>query len=231
MDIRDAIGVSFSWSQFVKRNGEAGLYLEAEPEVSGLKDTGYRAVYPSAFLGKRLWGGRNPGEDPASKDPTGVWKNAGAVSKEETYRTSESCIFPICIGWGYFQQKPKRIPYAVRSDIRRLDLRIRQMEFLQKEEINTREELAAYRKPLEEQVLSLMKERENAIPERTGRYADSGDQRGIKRTSKEDPFEPADREPVERDGRAVKTGKGTGAGYRNMSGKQRREDRTESVRR
>ena len=33
------------------------------------------------------------------------------------------------------------------------------MEFLQKEGITTREELAAYRKPLEEQVLSLMKER------------------------------------------------------------------------
>ena len=57
------------------------------------------------------------------------------------------------------QQKPKRISYAVRSDIRKLDLRIRQMEFLQKEGITTREELAAYRKPLEEQVLSLMKER------------------------------------------------------------------------
>ena len=33
------------------------------------------------------------------------------------------------------------------------------MEFLQKEGITTREELAAYREPLEEQVLSLMKER------------------------------------------------------------------------
>ena len=60
---------------------------------------------------------------------------------------------------GIFPKKPKRIPYAVRSDIRKLDLRIRQMEFLQKEGITTREELAAYRKPLEEQVLSLMKER------------------------------------------------------------------------
>ena len=52
-----------------KRNGEAGLYLEAEPEVSGIKDTGYGEVCPSAFLGKGLWGGRDPGEDPASKDP------------------------------------------------------------------------------------------------------------------------------------------------------------------
>ena len=60
---------------------------------------------------------------------------------------------------GVFPKNPKRIPYAVRSDIRRLDQRICQMEFLQKEEITTREELAAYRKPLEEQVLSLMKER------------------------------------------------------------------------
>ena len=60
---------------------------------------------------------------------------------------------------GVFPKKPKRIPYAVRSDIRRLDQRICQMEFLQKEEITTREELAAYRKPLEEQVLWLMKER------------------------------------------------------------------------
>ena len=67
-----------------------------------------------------------------------------------------------------FQQKPKRISYAVRSDIRKLDLRIRQMEFLQKEGINTREELAAYRKPLEEQVLSLMKERRTLYRKKPG---------------------------------------------------------------
>ena len=75
----------------------------------------------------------------------------------------KSCIFLICIGW-----KPKRISYTVRSDIRKLDLRIRQMEFLQKEGINTREELAAYRKPLEEQVLSLMKERRTLYRKESG---------------------------------------------------------------
>ena len=141
-----------------KRNGEAGLYLEAEPEVSGIKDTGYGEVCPSAFLGKRLWGGRDPGEDPASKDPTGVWKNTGAVSKEETYRTSKAVFF-LSVSDGSASAEAETDFYAVRSDIRKLDLRIRQMEFLQKEGINTREELAAYRKPLEEQVLSLMKER------------------------------------------------------------------------
>ena len=70
----------------------------------------------------------------------------------------------------------------------------------------------------------------NAISKRTGRYADSGDQRGIKRTSEKDPFEPADRDPVERDGREVKTGKGTraGTGIVRETAKGRR---TEAVRR
>ena len=51
---------------------------------------------------------------------------------------------------------------------RYMDLRIRQMEFLQKEGITTREELAAYRKPLEEQVLSLMKERRTLYRKEAG---------------------------------------------------------------
>ena len=42
---------------------------------------------------EKAMGGRDPGEDPASKDPTGVWKNTGAVSKEETYRTSKAVFF------------------------------------------------------------------------------------------------------------------------------------------
>ena len=50
-------------------------------------------VCPSAFLGKGLGGGRDLGEDPASKDPAGVWKHTGAVSKEETYRTSKAVFF------------------------------------------------------------------------------------------------------------------------------------------
>ncbi len=159
MDIRDAIGVSFSWSQFVKEMEKRGLYLEAEPEVPILKNTGDGAVYSSAFLGKRIWGGGNPGEDPVSKDPTGVWEHADAVSETETHRTSETLLFLFISDGGISEEAQSGFPYAVRSDIRRLDQRICQMEFLQKEGITTREELAAYRKPLEEQVLSLMKER------------------------------------------------------------------------
>lgn len=60
---------------------------------------------------------------------------------------------------GVLKRKPKRVSYTLRQDIRRLDERIAQMEFLQKHGITTREELEDYRKPLEGQVLSLTKER------------------------------------------------------------------------
>ena len=60
---------------------------------------------------------------------------------------------------GVLKQKPKRISPVLRADIRKLDARIEQMEFLQKYQITTREELMAYRTPLEEQVQALTKER------------------------------------------------------------------------
>ncbi len=60
---------------------------------------------------------------------------------------------------GVLKQKPKRISPVLRADIRKLDARIEQMEFLQKHQITTREELLAYRTPLEEQVQALTKER------------------------------------------------------------------------
>ena len=60
---------------------------------------------------------------------------------------------------GVLPKRPKRSPYAVREDIRKLDRRIEQIEFLLKHDIITREQLAAYREPLQKQIAELMKER------------------------------------------------------------------------
>ena len=60
---------------------------------------------------------------------------------------------------GVLKQKPKRISPVLRADIRKLEARIEQTEFLQKHQIITREELMAYRTPLEKQVQALTKER------------------------------------------------------------------------
>ena len=60
---------------------------------------------------------------------------------------------------GVMRKRPPRISYLVREDIRRLDKRVEQMEFLQKHGITTREQLSEFRNPREEQVVSLLKER------------------------------------------------------------------------
>ena len=212
-----------------KRNGEAGLYLEAEPEVSGIKDTGYGEVCPSAFLGKGLWGGRNPGEDPASKDPTGVWKHTGAVSKEETYRTSKAVFF-LSVSDGSasaeaetdFLCGPFRYPKT--GSAHPADgVFAKRRDHHQGRAGSIPETFGGTGTFLDEGA-------KNAIPKRAGKYADSGDQRGIKRTSEEDPFKPADRNPVERDGREVKTGKRTGAGT-GIVRETTKGRRTEAVRR
>ena len=102
--------------------------MEIKSEVPIIKDTGDGAVYPSAFLGKRIWGGRNPGEDPASKDSASVWKHADAVSKTETHRTSETLLFlfvsdggiseeaqadSLCSAFRYSEAGPKDLPDGV----------------------------------------------------------------------------------------------------------------------
>lgn len=112
----------------MSKNGEAGLCLEAEPEVSLLKDTGDGAVYPPAFLGKRIWRSRNPGEDSAPKDPAGVWKHADAISETETHRTSETVLFlfisdggiskeaqadSLCSTFRYPEAGPKDLPNGI----------------------------------------------------------------------------------------------------------------------
>ena len=68
-------------------------------------------------------------------------------------------VIMLRVQMGVLKQKPKRISPVLRADIRKLDARIEQMEFLQKHQITTREELLAYRTPLEEQVQALTKER------------------------------------------------------------------------
>ena len=60
---------------------------------------------------------------------------------------------------GVLPKRPRRSPYAVREDIRKLDQRIEQIEFLMKHDITTREQLATYREPLQKQISELMKER------------------------------------------------------------------------
>mgnify|MGYP005781420575 CR=1 FL=1 len=60
---------------------------------------------------------------------------------------------------GALPRKPSRSSFAVREDIRRLDKRIAQMQFLSKHRIDNREQLAALEKEAEAQISALLRER------------------------------------------------------------------------
>ena len=132
--------------------------MEAEPEVSALK-TPDMERYVRLRPWERAMGEAEIWEKILRPKIQQVYGNTQVQFPKRKLTGLQKLYFSYLYRMGVLQQKPKRISYAVRADIRKLDLRIRQMEFLQKEGINTREELVAYRKPLEEQVLSLMKER------------------------------------------------------------------------
>ena len=183
MDIRDAIGVSFSWSQFVKEMEKRGYTWKLNRKYPILKTTGDGAVYSSAFLGKRIWGGRNPGEDPASKDPTGVWKHADAVSEDGNLPDFRDLYYSYLYQMGVFPKKPKRIPYAVRSDIRRLDETNQPDGIFTKGRDHHQGRAGSIPETLGRTGTFFDERAQRIIPERTGRYAHSGNQWGVKRTS------------------------------------------------
>ena len=158
MDIRDAIGVSFSWSQFVKEMEKRGYTWKLNRKYPALKTPDMERYVRLRSLGKG-YGEAEIREKILRPKIQQVYGKTQVQFPKRKLTGLQKLYFSYLYRMGVLQQKPKRISYAVRSDIRKLDLRIRQMEFLQKEGINTREELVAYRKPLEEQVLSLMKER------------------------------------------------------------------------
>lgn len=167
MDIREAIGVSFSRSQFVREMEKRGYAWKLNRKYPSLKTPGMERYIRLRSLGKG-YGEAEIREKILRPKIQQVYGNTQMQFPRRKLTGLQRLYYSYLYQMGVFPKKPKRIPYAVRSDIRRLDQRICQMEFLQKEEITTREELAAYRKPLEEQVLSLMKERRELYRKKPG---------------------------------------------------------------
>ena len=187
MDIRDAIGVSFSWSQFIKEMEKRGYTWKLNRKYPALKTPDMERYVRLRSLGKG-YGEAEIWEKILRPKIQQVYGNTQVQFPKRKLTGLQKLYFSYLYRMGVLQQKPKRISYAVRADIRKLDLRIRQMEFLQKEGINTREELVAYRKPLEEQVLSLMKERRELYRKEPGGMRIQAINGELKGTSKEDPL-------------------------------------------
>lgn len=226
MDIREAIGVSFSWSQFVKEMEKRGYTWKLNRKYPALKTPDMERYVRLRSLGKG-YGEAEIREKILRPKIQQVYGKPQVKFTKRKLTGLQKLYFSYLYRMGVLQQKPKRISYAVRSDIRKLDLRIRQMEFCKRRD-HHQGRAGSIPETFGGTGTFLNEGTKDAIPKRSRWYAHSGDQRGIKRTSEKDPFKPADRDPVERDGREVKTGKGTGTGNVRETTKRRR---TEAVRR
>ena len=159
LDIRDAVAESFTWKQFLEQMKQRGYQWKLNRKYIALKAPGMERYIRLRSLGKhyseesiRQWI-----LQPKSRTPAG--KEGISRTPKKKLKGIQALYYSYLYQMGVLKQKPKRISPVLRADIRKLDARIEQMEFLQKHQITTREELLAYRTPLEERVQALTKER------------------------------------------------------------------------
>lgn len=161
MDIREAVQESFTWNQFVWQMEKKGYGWKLNRKYIALQAPGMERYVRLKSLGKNY-----------SESAVREWilnprqKKAPPAGRENSPRRAsgkrgglQALYYSYLYKMGALKRKPPRTSYLVREDIRRLDQRIAQMDFLLKHDITTREQLMEHRKPLEETVLGLTKER------------------------------------------------------------------------
>ena len=175
LDIRESVQESYSWSQFLKEMEKRGYTWKLNRKYISLKATGMERYIRLRSLGKNYSEEEIRGQILQPKVKR-VYQKAVQIHPKKKLTGIQALYYSYLYQMGVLPKRPKRSPYAVREDIRKLDRRIEQIEFLMKHDITTREQLAAYREPLKKQIAELMKERR-------GLYRNGGSKTGKERLS------------------------------------------------
>ena len=171
MDIREAVRESLTWKHFLAQMEQKGYQWKLDRKYIALKAPGMERYVRLKSLGKNYTEAaiRQWILEPKRQKyhPAGKVKRSGRMAGDShgshtgKKRTGlQALYYSYLYQMGVFGKHPARVSYQIRADIRRLDQRIAQMEFLEKHGITTREQLEIHQKPLEEQVLLLIKERQ-----------------------------------------------------------------------
>lgn len=167
-DVDDAIKRSLTWRQFVRAMEEKGYTMRFDRKYPILQPPNKTRPVRFKTLGKRytLQAIRNRILYPSWRYPTGqrepvVWfgRLQGTHRKACKLTGLRALYYRYLYELGALPRKPQRPRYAVRQDIRNLDKRIRQMEFLSRHEIGTLVQLDTYRQAQEQAVDALLTER------------------------------------------------------------------------
>ena len=140
MDVDEAISMALTWRQFLAILEQKG-YLGKAYTPEAIRQ---RILYPKRpFTPAAGWRGRLHGNYRKARKLTGL----------------RALYYRYLYELGALPRKPQRLSYTVRQDIRNLDKRIRQMEFLSRHGIDTLAQLDAYRQVQEKTVSDLLAER------------------------------------------------------------------------
>ena len=161
-DIDSAIASSLTWNQFLTSLKMKGYVLRLDRKYITLKPPGKERPVRFKTLG--------PGYTPEAI------QNRILYPREIKKTVRRSCTFldnvqpkkltglralyyHYLYGLGILRKKPKRLTYALREDIRKLDKRMEQAEFIFENNIQTREELSSLNEKTESKISQLVKKR------------------------------------------------------------------------
>lgn len=164
MDIDEAVSMVLTWQQFLALLEQKGYEIRMGRKHPTLRPPGKERFVRFKTLGKsytpeairqRILYPKRPFTPPA------VWQGRlhGTYRKARKLTGLRALYYRYLYELGALPRKPQRLSYTVRQDIRNLDKRIRQMEFLSRHGIDTLAQLDAYRQSQEKAVADLLAER------------------------------------------------------------------------
>ena len=168
-DIDAAITASFTWTQFLRILEEQGYTFQLNRKYITLQPAGKErpvrfktlgSRYTPESIRRRILYPKPP--IPAGKrtPPVRYCRLQTGVLPTRRLTGLRALYFSYLYKMGALKKKPRHVSYAVREDIRRLDQRIEQMEFVFKNRIEDRGQLAEIRQEAESQITALIKERQ-----------------------------------------------------------------------
>lgn len=164
MDVDEAISMALTWRQFLAILEQKGYEIRMGRKYPTLRPPGKERFVRFKTLGKAYTPEAIRQRILYPKRPftsTVIWYGClrGTHRKARKLTGLRALYYRYLYELGALPRKPQRPSYAVRQDIRSLDKRIRQMEFLSRHEIDTLGQLNAYRQAQEKAVADLLAER------------------------------------------------------------------------
>lgn len=164
MDVDEAIALALTWRQFLAILEQKGYEVRMGRKYPTLRPPGKERFVRFKTLGKsytpeairqRILYPKQPFTQPAIRHG----RLRGTHHKTRKLTGLRALYYRYLYELGALPRKPQRPSYAVRQDIRNLDRRTQQMEFLARHKIDTLDQLDAYRQIQEQAVTALLAER------------------------------------------------------------------------